>query len=86
MLRDIQLDPSLDVDMLAASTQGYSGSGLKELCRAAVSVPVREQMKKLKGKSSAELEQQKIEVSSFPLAFTRSEIKDFQKRASLYVH
>lgn len=62
MLRDIQLDPSMDIDMLSMATQGYSGSGLKELCRVAVSVPVREQMKRLKGKTSAELELQKNEV------------------------
>jgi SpoVK/Ycf46/Vps4 family AAA+-type ATPase len=63
MLRDIELDPTLDVELLAASTQGYSGSGLKELCRAAVSVPVREQMKRLKGKTAEELKTHKSEVS-----------------------
>lgn len=68
MLRDIELDSSLDVDMLALATQGYSGSGLKELCRTAVSVPVREQMKRLKGKTTAELEAQKQEVGSSTLA------------------
>lgn len=45
MLKDTKLDPSLTVDVLAAKTTGFSGSDLRELCRSAAMVPVRECMR-----------------------------------------
>ncbi|RUO95866.1 P-loop containing nucleoside triphosphate hydrolase protein [Jimgerdemannia flammicorona] len=42
MLKDINLDPSLDMDDLVRRTAGCSGSDLKEVCRNAAMIPVRE--------------------------------------------
>lgn len=47
LLRDIPLQEHFDIEHIAQRTDGLSGSDLKELCRNAASVPVREQMKKL---------------------------------------
>ncbi|KAF8550550.1 AAA-domain-containing protein [Imleria badia] len=47
MLNDTKLDPSLTLDMLAAKTTGFSGSDLRELCRNAAMVPVRECMREM---------------------------------------
>jgi SpoVK/Ycf46/Vps4 family AAA+-type ATPase len=42
MLKDTALEPSFPLDLLAAKSVGLSGSDLKELCRNAAMVPVRE--------------------------------------------
>ncbi|KAG9308409.1 ATPase [Chiua virens] len=47
MLKDTKLDPSLTLDVLAAKTTGFSGSDLRELCRSAAMVPVRECMREM---------------------------------------
>lgn len=47
MLKDTKLDPSLTLDVLAAKTTGLSGSDLRELCRSAAMVPVRECMREM---------------------------------------
>ncbi|KAH7885009.1 ATPase, partial [Phlebopus sp. FC_14] len=47
MLRDTKLDPSLSLRSLAEQTKGSSGSDLRELCRNAAMVPVRECMRKM---------------------------------------
>lgn len=39
------MDPSFDVGLIATATHGFSCSDLKELCRNAVMVPVREAIK-----------------------------------------
>lgn len=62
LLRDIPLDSRLDLDILAKETTGLSGSDLKELCRQAAGAPVKEQMRRLKGKTPAELEHMAKEV------------------------
>jgi SpoVK/Ycf46/Vps4 family AAA+-type ATPase len=41
-LKDTETDPGFNVERLAVLTDGFSGSDLKELCRNAVMVPVRE--------------------------------------------
>ncbi|SCV73935.1 BQ2448_6365 [Microbotryum intermedium] len=45
MLRDIKLDPSFSMDSLVRRTDGLSGSDLKEACRNAAMVPVRNHMR-----------------------------------------
>ncbi|RKP09843.1 P-loop containing nucleoside triphosphate hydrolase protein, partial [Thamnocephalis sphaerospora] len=45
LLKDIKLDPSLSIDRLARNTEGSSGDDLKELCRHAAMIPVRERVR-----------------------------------------
>jgi SpoVK/Ycf46/Vps4 family AAA+-type ATPase len=45
MLKDTKLDPNLSLQVLASQTTGFSGSDLRELCRNAAMVPVRECMR-----------------------------------------
>ncbi|KAF4617726.1 hypothetical protein D9613_005830 [Agrocybe pediades] len=45
MLKDTKVAPDFDVKILAAQTEGLSGSDLRELCRNAAMVPVREFMR-----------------------------------------
>jgi ATP-dependent 26S proteasome regulatory subunit len=56
MLRDIATDPSLDLDTLARRTDGLSGSDLRELCRNAALIPVRDYMRHKKGDEDLEAE------------------------------
>ncbi len=44
LLQDEDVDSSVDLGKLADRTDGYSGSDLKEMCRAAVMVPLRDLM------------------------------------------
>ena len=45
LLKDAKLDPKFNLNPLIQYTEGFSGSDLKELCRAAAMVPVREAIK-----------------------------------------
>ncbi|KAF9220279.1 AAA-domain-containing protein [Gyrodon lividus] len=47
MLKDTTLDVSFPLRVLAAQTTGFSGSDLRELCRNAAMVPVRECMRQM---------------------------------------
>ncbi|KAH9987246.1 ATPase [Russula vinacea] len=49
MLRDVPLAPSFPMRLLADYARGKSGSDLKELCRNAAMVPVRELVRDAKG-------------------------------------
>ncbi|KAL2920377.1 mitochondrial dynamin GTPase Msp1 [Polyrhizophydium stewartii] len=49
LLKRISLEDGFDFDTLATRTQGYSSSDLKELCRDAVMIPVRESIRAVKG-------------------------------------
>ena len=42
MLKDTPLSPTLSLDLLAAETEGLSGSDLHELCRNAAMHPLKE--------------------------------------------
>jgi ATPase family AAA domain-containing protein 1 len=66
MLRDVPLAPSFPMRLLADYARGKSGSDLKELCRNAAMVPVRELVRDAKG-DFARLAQGQEEVRSrFP--------------------
>ncbi|PPQ63589.1 hypothetical protein CVT24_004449 [Panaeolus cyanescens] len=56
MLKDTKLDPTFDIKALAEQAAGCSGSDLRELCRNAAMVPVREFMKTLEGSGSEHME------------------------------
>ena len=45
MLKDTKLSPDLSFETLAGHAEGLSGSDLRELCRNAAMVPVREFMR-----------------------------------------
>ncbi|KAE9397509.1 hypothetical protein BT96DRAFT_71160 [Gymnopus androsaceus JB14] len=45
MLHDITPSPELSLEILARVSEGLSGSDLKEMCRTAAMVPVREYMR-----------------------------------------
>jgi len=49
MLSKTSLSPSLDTNLLAARTDGFSGSDLQELCRNAAMVPLKEFMRSPEG-------------------------------------
>ncbi len=53
MLAHTKLAPEFKIETLALRTDGLSGSDLKETCRNAAMVPVRELMRE-KGKSGKE--------------------------------
>ncbi len=53
MLNGTSLVPDFPLDRLAFRTEGLSGSDLKEVCRNAAMMPVREYMKKAERRSRA---------------------------------
>jgi len=61
ILKDTKLSSDFSVDRLAAATEGCSGSDLKELCRNAAMVPVREYMRCSSGDQDA-LQRGQLEV------------------------
>ena len=61
MLRDVQLAPGFPMRALAENSRGKSGSDLKELCRNAAMLPVRELVRKANG-DFARLAQDQKEV------------------------
>jgi SpoVK/Ycf46/Vps4 family AAA+-type ATPase len=61
MLREIQLAPGFPLRALAEYSRGKSGSDLKELCRNAAMLPVRELVRKANG-DFARLAQSQKEV------------------------
>lgn len=54
MLADVPRHPSFDLAALVRQSEGYSGSDLRELCRAAAMVPVREILRSKGGRESVE--------------------------------
>ncbi|WFC98962.1 hypothetical protein MYAM1_001696 [Malassezia yamatoensis] len=54
MLADVPCHSSFNLDALARKTDGYSGSDLRELCRAAAMVPVREVLRSRSGREHVE--------------------------------
>jgi SpoVK/Ycf46/Vps4 family AAA+-type ATPase len=58
MLKDTKLSPDFSIEKLATLTEGLSGSDLRELCRNAAMVPVREFMRSTSGNHDALLKGQ----------------------------
>jgi ATPase family AAA domain-containing protein 1 len=59
LLKNASLAPDFSLDRLVAATEGYSGSDIKELCRNASMIPLREYLK-VHGK---ELEERRLKTS-----------------------
>ena len=57
LLNKASLAPDFSIDRLVAATEGYSGSDIKEMCRNAAMVPLREYFKV----HGQELEQRRVE-------------------------
>lgn len=64
MLKDTKVAPNFSVSVLAAQAEGLSGSDLRELCRNAAMVPVREFMQSNAGNHEALLKGQ-LEVCTW---------------------
>lgn len=62
MLRSTALEPNFSMERLAAQTEGFSGSDLKEMCRNAAMRPVREFLKEADG-NHEKLQKTREEVS-----------------------
>lgn len=54
MLANVPCAPNFDLGDIVRKTEGYSGSDLKELCRAAAMVPVREVLRSHAGSKTVE--------------------------------
>ncbi|KOS15643.1 msp1-intra-mitochondrial sorting protein [Malassezia pachydermatis] len=54
MLSNVPCNSSFNLDEIVRKTEGYSGSDLKELCRNAAMVPVREVLRSQSGRESVE--------------------------------
>ncbi len=71
MLEETKLEPDFPWNLLAAATDNLSGSDLKELCRNAAMVPVREYLREHAGHESvmakAQLEVEHIQRTLFRL-------------------
>jgi SpoVK/Ycf46/Vps4 family AAA+-type ATPase len=64
MLKDTPLEPAFPLHTLAERASGLSGSDLKELCRNAAMVPVREYVRET-GENRELLEKGQLEVCVF---------------------
>ncbi|BGP41847.1 mitochondrial dynamin GTPase Msp1 [Rhodotorula kratochvilovae] len=79
MLKDIRLEDKFDFDALVRKTDGLSGSDLKEACRNAAMVPVREYMRK--NLTSGQVDLEKVQAGKFdirPLALPDFFVSDYQ--------
>jgi ATPase family AAA domain-containing protein 1 len=45
LLKKASLSPDFSIDRLVVATEGYSGSDIKEMCRNAAMIPLREYLK-----------------------------------------
>lgn len=72
MLAHATLSPGFDFEELARRTDGLSGSDLKETCRNAAMIPVRELMREKGGKGIKGMEEAKREVGFISVHVTLS--------------
>jgi SpoVK/Ycf46/Vps4 family AAA+-type ATPase len=70
MLAHATLSPGFDFEELARRTDGLSGSDLKETCRNAAMIPVRELMREKGGKGIKGMEEAKREVGLISVLVT----------------
>lgn len=70
MLAHATLSPGFDFEELARRTDGLSGSDLKETCRNAAMIPVRELMREKGGKGIKGMEEAKREVGFISVLVT----------------
>ena len=68
VLRKEKMDSSVDIARLARECTGYSGSDLKELCRAAAAIPYREFASKLKHTMTGLEEMRALTRADFDMA------------------
>jgi SpoVK/Ycf46/Vps4 family AAA+-type ATPase len=61
-LKKIVIEDGFDFEQLAKYTDGYSNSDLKELCRNAVMVPVRESIRKVAQQNIPKSEMKSLKV------------------------
>jgi SpoVK/Ycf46/Vps4 family AAA+-type ATPase len=69
MLKNTKLAPTFSIGPLAEATDGLSGSDLRELCRNAAMVPVREFMRSTSDNHEALVKGQ-LEVPFFSFVLT----------------
>jgi len=84
MLKDTKIAPGFSMTSLAEATQGHSGSDLRELCRSAAMVPVREFMRTAEGNEEL-LAKGQLEVCNF-LRSLASLLILLSCRASIFGH
>lgn len=76
LLKKASLAPDFSIDRLVNATQGFSGSDIKEMCRNAAMVPLREYLR-MHGK---DLHQRKLEASTELRPLTTNDFfTDFEK-------
>ncbi|GEM10255.1 ATPase, AAA-type domain containing protein [Rhodotorula toruloides] len=79
MLKDIKLDKGFDLEGLVRKTDGLSGSDLKEACRNAAMVPVREYMRQNLG-TGGQIDVEKVKAGKFnirPLRLSDFFVSDY---------
>ncbi|PRQ71829.1 putative MSP1-intra-mitochondrial sorting protein [Rhodotorula toruloides] len=79
MLKDIKLDNGFDLEGLVRKTDGLSGSDLKEACRNAAMVPVREYMRQNLG-TGGQIDVEKVKAGKFnirPLRLSDFFVSDY---------
>lgn len=70
MLKDTKLDSHISLRVLASQTTGFSGSDLRELCRNAAMVPVRECMRAMEHDEAALMKVEQEGFNMRPLTLT----------------
>jgi ATPase family AAA domain-containing protein 1 len=84
MLKDTPLDPDFPMHTIADRSIGFSGSDLKELCRNAAMMPVRDYVRET-GENPALLAKGQLEVCiflkfAFPLSLLKPFVQGFKLR------